>query len=80
MYKITCCRAGKWPKANRCKKGCFVREFDSLYDFANFTNKSYPNLFYPYIRKELTKEERRWLKKRTMNYSRLKYKEMYPSG
>ena len=80
MYKITCCRVAKWPKANKANKGCFVREFDSLYDFANFINKSYPSLFYPYIDKELTKEELRWLRKRAMNYSRLKHKEMYPSG
>lgn len=80
MYKITCCRTGKWPKANRGKKGCFVREFDSLYDFANFTNRNNFKVFYPYINKELTKEELRWLRKRSMNYRRLKYKEMYPSG
>lgn len=80
MYKITCCRAGKWPKVNMGNKGCFVREFESLYDFANFTRRSRFRLFYPYIDKELTKEELIWLRKRAMNYSRLKYKEIYPSG
>ena len=56
MYKITCCRVGKWPKANRGKKGCFIREFDSLYDFANFFNKSRFKLFFSYINMELTEE------------------------
>ena len=49
MYKITCCRMGKWPKANIGKKGCFVKEFETLCDFANFFNKSRFKLFFPYI-------------------------------
>lgn len=74
MYRITCCRMGKWPKANIGKKGCFIREFETLYDFANFFNKSQFKLFFPYINKELTEEELRWLLNRLTNYSRLKYK------
>ena len=75
MYKITCCRMGKWPKANIGKKGCFIREFETLYDFANFFNKSRVKLFFPYINEELTEEELRWLSNRLNNYFRLKYKE-----
>ena len=74
MYKITCSRAGKWNKTNIDKKGCFIREFETLYDFAIFFNKSRSKLFFPYISKELTEEELRWLSNRLNNYFRLKYK------
>ena len=75
MYKITCCRIGKWPKANRGKKGCFIREFETLYPFATFFPTRLAPLFFPCIHEEFTEQEIRWMSNRLNNYFRLKYKE-----
>ena len=61
MYKITCCRFGKNSNYNCYNKGCFIKTFDSLSIFARWVcevNKKNTNIFFPYLRKELTKKER----------------------
>ena len=57
MIKITCCRIGKYPKYNMVHKGCFVKEFQSLNQFATWVVKVYPNMMYPLLTKELTSEQ-----------------------
>lgn len=61
MYKITFCRTGKYPCMNFGNKGLFVRTFNSLSDLAKFISSMDNALYTPYIRKELTKRERRIL-------------------
>lgn len=55
--KITICRLGTINHSNIKAKGSFVREFDSIESFVRFFYDNRRVFFYPYIKKELSKEE-----------------------
>lgn len=58
MYKITCCRRGKYlHKSNIFVKGSFIKTFNTLSEFVNFLIKSRKSLFFPNLNNELTKKE-----------------------
>jgi len=58
MYKITCCRKGKYfNRQNKGCEGCFTKEFKTLSEIAKFVKESHQNLFYPNLRKEITRKE-----------------------
>lgn len=56
--KITICRSGKFPTCNVHSRGCFVKEFSSIEEYAKFYIDHYPVFFYPNIMEELSKKER----------------------
>lgn len=56
MYKVTCCRKGKYI-TNVGNKGCFIKEFKTLSEFAKFAIQSYNSLFFPDLFKILKKSE-----------------------
>lgn len=62
MYKITCCRVGKWEKPNKGLKGQFIKQFNTLSEMAKFMN-SCPRdaIWFPNLEAELTKREIRIL-------------------
>jgi hypothetical protein len=58
MYKITCCRQGKSIyRQNREKKGCFIKNFNTLSEIAIFFKKTCSSLFFPCLSQELTEKE-----------------------
>lgn len=61
MIEITCCRTGVRMNLNFGHKGKFKRRFDSLSSLALFIHNAGRRLFYPHIRDELNKEQRRLL-------------------
>jgi hypothetical protein len=56
MYKVTCCRKGKYI-TNVGNKGCFIKEFKTLSEFAKFAVKSYNSLFFPDLLKNFNRSE-----------------------
>lgn len=56
MYKVTCCRKGKYI-TNAGTKGCFIKEFKTLSEFAKFAVKSYNSLFFPDLLKNFSRSE-----------------------
>jgi hypothetical protein len=57
MYKITCCRLGKWNIPNRHHRGPFIKEFNTLSKLSKFIVDNQSRFFYPNIKKELTRKE-----------------------
>ena len=56
MYKVTCCRKGKYI-TNVGNKGCFIKEFKTLSEFAKFATQSYISLYFPDLFKNFNKSE-----------------------
>ena len=67
--KITCCRKGIYERPNRFAKGCFIKEFDDIESFAKFFVEKRRNLWFPNLRRELTKSEREVLLSKIVSIS-----------
>lgn len=58
MYRITCCRCGKF-RNNRKVKGSFVMEFSTLSEFVKHHVSTNFKIFYPNLENELNPKEYR---------------------
>ena len=71
MIEITCCRMGVRTNLNFGHKGKFKRQFKDLRSLALFIDKAGGKLFYPSLRKELTREQRRLLSEKLCSLWRI---------
>ena len=55
--KITCCRIGSKYKSNKEAKGQFTKGFKDLEEFVRFFVGARQSIWYPNIRKELSKRQ-----------------------
>lgn len=67
--KITCCRKGIYERPNRFAKGCFTKEFDDIESFVKFFVEKRQILWFPNLRRELTKSEREVLLNKIVSVS-----------
>ena len=67
--KITCCRKGIYERPNRFAKGCFIKEFNDIESFVKFFIEKRHILWFPNLRRELTKTEWEILKNKIVPIS-----------